>query len=83
MVHTVSNLHRRLLQPCPIQNPAPKPSRNSTEPALLDLGEEDVVLVREPLVVAPDLADDAVLLRAVRALGVVLPEASAHKRSAP
>ena len=50
------------------------------EPALAHLGEEQVVLVCEPLVVPTDLPDHAVLSRAVRALRLVLRQASAQGR---
>lgn len=55
-----------------VQRATTEASRECTEPALAHLRQEEVVLVREPLVVPPNLPDHAMLPRTVRALRLVL-----------
>lgn len=63
-----------------VHNSSAKACGNGGESTLLNLGEEDVVLVRELFVVSPDLADHTVRADTVGAFGVVLAQ-TANKRT--
>ena len=52
--------HSDVLQPRDVHDTPAEARRDRCKAAVLDLGEEHVVLVRELLVVLADLADDAV-----------------------
>ena len=65
-------LRRKFVDPRHVQRATTEASRECTEPAFPHLRQEEVVLVREPLVVPPNLPDHAVLPRTVRTLRLVL-----------
>lgn len=78
----------RTSHPCRIDSPGnrhvptnaqpspPKPARNSPKARLLNLRKEEIMLVRQPFVIPPDLLDNTMLTGAQRASSLILKETS-------
>ena len=63
---------KNVLRLCYVQQAPAKRCRNSVEPSLLDLRQENIMLIRKPLIIPSDLTYHAMFTNAVGALCLML-----------